>query len=312
MFFYVDESGQTGVDLFNKEQPILYYGVVSSRLNLDLLAEPHLAALRRELGVDHLHAVDLGNVQLARIADRLVRLQKSLNISFDLCKIVKRDHAIISFFDQVFDQGVNPGVGWLHYWSPLRYVILLTLARLFDEDLAKLAWKARTNKKDTQAQADMVTVCQTLLARIHSIADARFVEIASGALRWAEANPAEILYNTSDKAEIKQISPNLIGFQSVLMRIADRVKKANGRVSRIVVDEQSEFNGAQRVLADFYAKARDVVDTPGPGMPVMDFRSMPDIQFEVPPTGTIRAGLELVDIHLWVFKRFLVSIPVGL
>lgn len=39
MFFYVDESGHTGPNLFDENQPILYYGVLSSKINLDAAAE---------------------------------------------------------------------------------------------------------------------------------------------------------------------------------------------------------------------------------------------------------------------------------
>lgn len=40
MYFYVDESGQTGLELFDGNQPFLYYGVLSSKVNLDLLTLP--------------------------------------------------------------------------------------------------------------------------------------------------------------------------------------------------------------------------------------------------------------------------------
>ncbi len=38
MYFYVDESGHTGTNLFDDDQPILYYGVLSSELDVDDLA----------------------------------------------------------------------------------------------------------------------------------------------------------------------------------------------------------------------------------------------------------------------------------
>ena len=38
MYFYVDESGHTGPNLFDAAQPMLYYGVLSSRVNLDVVA----------------------------------------------------------------------------------------------------------------------------------------------------------------------------------------------------------------------------------------------------------------------------------
>ncbi len=39
MHFYVDETGQTGRNLFDKTQPILSYGVLSSEADLDKVAE---------------------------------------------------------------------------------------------------------------------------------------------------------------------------------------------------------------------------------------------------------------------------------
>ncbi len=60
MHFYVDETGQTGRNLFDKTQPILSYGVLSSEADLDKVAEADLAALRKTLGVERLHAAELG------------------------------------------------------------------------------------------------------------------------------------------------------------------------------------------------------------------------------------------------------------
>lgn len=61
MHFYVDETGQTGRNLFDKTQPILSYGVLSSEADLDKVAEADLAALRKTLGVERLHAAELVN-----------------------------------------------------------------------------------------------------------------------------------------------------------------------------------------------------------------------------------------------------------
>lgn len=45
MYFYIDESGQTGLNLFDESQPFLYYGILRSKLNLDVLAEKSLKPL---------------------------------------------------------------------------------------------------------------------------------------------------------------------------------------------------------------------------------------------------------------------------
>lgn len=97
------------------------YGVLSSDANLDKVAEADLAVIRKTLGVQRLHAAELGLHRLSDLVDTLLVLQKKHRIRFDIWQVVKRDHAIISFFDQVFDQGMNPAVPWSAYWTPLRY-----------------------------------------------------------------------------------------------------------------------------------------------------------------------------------------------
>lgn len=118
MHFYVDETGHTGPNLFDQTQPVLSYGVLSSPEDLDKVAEKELAALRKALRVPRLHAAELGMHRLGDLVDTLLVLQKKHRIRFDIYQVVKRDHAIISFFDQVFDQGMNPAVSWTSYWTP--------------------------------------------------------------------------------------------------------------------------------------------------------------------------------------------------
>lgn len=304
MFFYVDESGHTGQNLFDESQPMLYYGVAHSKLNIDIIAEPHLNKLRKKLGVDRLHANELGNGKLVEIVYEIYKLQKKLDLTFDIYRVAKPDHALICFFDQVFDQGNNPAVTWTGYWTPLRYVLLLKVARLFDEETLKLAWKARIELNDNKAESMLIDVCKILKGRADELPDARSRQLIFDALLWAEENPKEIYYNAKRKNDLLSITPNLIGFQSVMHGIAARIKKKQCGASKIVVDQQSQFNKTQHNLAKFFADARGLPLVNGPGLPEIDFSSMPTTPITF-MSSKESAGLEIVDIYLWIFKRFL-------
>lgn len=304
MYFYVDESGHTGPNLFDDAQPMLYYGVLSSKLNVDLVAEGSVDSLRRALGVRRLHANELGNGPLVAIVHELCKIQKKLDFRFDLYRVAKPDHAIICFFDQVFDQGLNPAMTWTGYWTPLRYVLLLKVASLFDEDLAKSAWAARICLDDAKAHSSLKEICRSLIGRLDQLPDARSRQLLGDALSWVIANPHEISYNAADKKAVLQVTPNIVGFQSVMHGIATRIKSSKQQARKIVVDQQSQFNKAQRTLADFYTSVRSIDWASGPGLPTMDSRNMPAVPIEF-SSSTASAGLELVDIHLWVFKRFM-------
>lgn len=302
MYFYVDESGQTGLNLFDESQPFLYYGVLRSKLNLDLLAEKDLRPLRKKLGVDRLHAAELGNGRLVEIADDLHKIKKKYDLRFDFHVVAKADHAAISFFDQVFDQGMNPAVPWSAYWTPLRYVLLIKIASLFDENTLKKSWEARISTNDKRANQLLTEVCETLLSRASSIPDVRSREIINDSLSWAINNIGAISYNAHSKKDTLQISPNLIGFQSVMHRIAYRLEKEKCTAKKVIVDRQSQFNAAQEWIANFYHKVRDVPWVTGIDLPEMDLTHMPTVPISC-TAGTDSAGLELVDIYIWVFKR---------
>lgn len=304
MFFYVDESGHTGSELFDATQPVLYYGVLSSDMNLDVLVEERLAPLRKRLGVDRLHAAQLGVGRLTTIADELVSMQKKFTLRFDLYRVNKPDHAVICFYDQVFDQAMNPAVTWTSYWTPLRYILLLKLASLFEEDDARLAWSARIDTNRARANEKLIAVCQRIAGRVDQLPDARSRQLIGDGLTWAAQNPDAIGYNVDHADDIKQISPNIIGFQSVMHGIAKRIVQRGKRASRIVVDRQSEFNKAQKTLSGFFAAASGMQGATGPGMPKISFARMPKTPIEF-AAGTDSAGLELVDVYLWIFKRLI-------
>ncbi|HDZ4381748.1 TPA: hypothetical protein RTB93_004872 [Salmonella enterica subsp. enterica serovar Monophasic] len=113
----------------------------------------------------------------------------------------------------------------------------------------------------------------------------------------------ELGYNCKTNKEKLQIMPNMIGFQSVLHGICSRLGAPN-RKADIIVDQQSQFNTTQRELNEFYYQIREQPWALGPGLPVMDMKNMPakPLVFQ---SGTMSAGLELVDIYLWIFKRYM-------
>jgi hypothetical protein len=303
MYFYVDESGQTGLNLFDEAQPKLYYGVLSSPVDLNVTVKPYIQALRDKLKVDRLHANELGVANLTSIASKLDVIQRKNKIVFDLYEINKVDHAAINFFDQVFDQGLNKAVPWTSYWTPLRYILLLKVSYLFDLPLLKKAWSARINRDSKKANLELVEVCESLLERIDWIPDDRGREVITDGLQWAIKNPEKIHYNIYSKNEGLQISPNLVGFQAVMHGIATRLKNHKAEAISIVVDQQSQFNGAQKWISEFYRSAKGLPTASGPGLPEMDLTNIPDIPIICTP-GTDNIGLEIVDVYLWLYKRY--------
>lgn len=310
MYFYVDESGQTGHNLFDENQPMLYYGVCSSRLNLAVLLKPHFSAITKRFGWGELHANQLGVRELTKAAPTIERLIHDYKINFDLHRIAKVDFALICFFDQVFDQGVNPAMTWSGYWSPMRYVLLLKVSALFDEEMLRRAWKARIELNPKRAQDELVLICKELRSRVHVLPDARSRQLIGDSLLWAEENPAEISYNAINRKHRDQISPNLIAFQSVMHGVARRLGSSAAKAAEIVVDEQAQFNKAQEFLSEHHSKMSGQLLPLGPGLPEADYRNAPKERITIASSES-NPGLQLSDTLIWMFRRYMEQRPLS-
>src|SRR5579862_3584326 len=306
MFCYIDVSGHTGPNLFDPAQPTLFYGLLTAKVNLDVVAAPDVRQAVAQQGTNRLHAAELGVGGLGRIAPLLEGLHRRYAFRFDLFAVQKPDHAIICFFDQVFDSGMNPAVAWHHYWTPLRYVLLLKLASLFDESLAQVAWRARINLDPGEASIGLVDVCETLLTRLPSVPDQRSRDVLAQGLEWAASNPDKILYNAPTSADAKSVMPNVIGLQSVLAHIASRIRTLGVYKACVTIDQQSQFNAAQKALAEGYSRASGILLPMGPGMPVLDLRGMKNISVQI-KSSEESVGLALTDCFLWLYRRILLK-----
>ena len=246
MFFHIDESGNSGNNLFDSNQPVLSYGVLSAKTNVDVLATQEHARILRTLGSDTLHANKMGIAGILAILEGLARLHLKFKFRFDYYFIHKPSYAIAMLFDAIFDAGLNEAVKWDRYWTPLRFPLVAAIGMLADEALLREGWELRLipRGKLAAAQPRIVNLLSTLLQRLetNSHIDKRLREILRDGLLFGITNPLELDFGTEIP---KSLSPNAVGFQFVLACMAKRSKAAQRKVLRITVDRQSEFNPAQ-------------------------------------------------------------------
>lgn len=69
---------------------------------------------------------------------------------------------------------------WSGYWTPLRYVLLMKIASLFDFNLCKKAWYSRINPNNKESQAGLIEVCQELLNKLPLLQDDRAQTVTWG------------------------------------------------------------------------------------------------------------------------------------
>ena len=316
MFFFIDESGNTGNNLFDASQPVLCYGTLSSRLNPDALGKSAHAGMLRKLGVTCLHANELGLSRLSAIAPALIRLQKRFDFSFDYWYMHKPTYALSMLFEAIFDHEKNRALKWDKDSAPMALPVFHSLARLCDEELLKKAWTLRIANDIDRRITEVAALLRVLWERSRaSDMDGGTKRLFDAALGFGIWNPDALDFGSSYK---NLHAPNVRGFQFVLAAIARRLREANRTDAlSIKADRQSEFNAAQadvhdiekqlsedlaaasenerrRYLAQPFFEGTDDEDVLGTGMPRQE------IEFVASESSI---GLQLVDIYLWIMRR---------
>ncbi len=317
MFFHIDESGNSGNNLFDKNQPILSYGVLSSTLNVDVLGRSQHERILRKLGVESLHANQLKADGLIKVASDLRDIQEKFQFRFDYYFVDKTDFSIAMLFDAVFDAGLNDAVKWDWYWTPLRYPLIAALSSLLDEGLLKEAWQLRlmSRPKLQLEQGRVVILLQSILDRLKSSdLDKRAAEILADGLMFGIQHPLRLDFATDNP---KSLSPNAVCFQFVLSCIAGRQKSAKRRAMGITVDVQSEFNPAQIQTFYFHSKIAEAFkQTPADKKWYLEHplhegaREDANNLINNFPTEKLTIarskdspGLQIVDVYLWLANR---------
>ncbi|ANQ25001.1 hypothetical protein BA894_00390 [Vibrio natriegens] len=318
MFFHIDESGNTGNNLFDANQPVLSYGVLSCQTNVDALCCGLHKQILDLIDDDQIHANVLGIGGLVNIAPLLIQIQQRMKFDFDYYFIHKPTFAVVTFFDAVFDAGLNQAVKWDWYWTPLRYLLIENLTQLLDDRLLRESWRLCTVKRIEKHEQDIVALLKEIRDRAkQSPIDERRKEVIIDALDYGITNPLELDFSFPDQ---KMLSPNVIAFQFVASAIARKVRrKKRKRASSILVDRQSQFNKAQAethkrqaLIAEGIRKAPQHEKGQYLRHPLFaTFDSDQIVQRglsgkELTISSSAESiGLQIVDVYLWITNKIL-------
>src|SRR5689334_4780999 len=90
---YTDESGNTGNNLFDAQQPYFWTATLVGRHTLSSAARVAVDGLRAQLGVQELHAADIGMAGVNEVANGLRTFLVEEDCRFIFTRINKRFHA---------------------------------------------------------------------------------------------------------------------------------------------------------------------------------------------------------------------------
>lgn len=300
MFAFIDESGNTGPNLFDPDQPVFYSVAVISKRDLDIDYAPEFSRLAQSCGASSLHAAELGIAALERILPEIQRMIKRDNVRFFLGEITKRDLVLTKLADTLLDAHENRAVPW-HVYNvrALRLLNVVKLSVVANEPSLKGFWCALMDKNPSHAQQAFVRCLQDMQTRLHEIPDARSRQIIGDAIQWAIAQPEAISVHSQRSARLGHL-PHLVVFPSVLDAIQRQSEYWHRPVEEIRHDQESLVATALKNLHMLISNAPvtkfEWIDMTIPvgGAPGSKFKIVCSRQ---------SAGVQLADIVLWLLRR---------
>lgn len=218
-YAYVDETGNTGHNLFDEAQPDFFTAALITKGDFDLSFTKPVQELARGFGADTLHAKGLGIQRLDAIATDILKILRASDAHFFVSRVEKRYLVATKIFDALFDSGENAAVAWHHYnLRPLRLMLAFKLASTVDEDTAKLFWQCILEPDKEKAYQTLPTVCEALQKNLAKIPDERSRQVLSDGLDWARKHPEAIQIHTDRKIARKGHFPKYGGLRQPARR----------------------------------------------------------------------------------------------
>lgn len=301
IYAYIDETGNTGHNLFDEVQPDFFTAALVTKGDFDIAYLAAVKTLASKFGAEALHGKELGINRLETVAADLLRLLSSSKAYFFVSRVEKRYLLATKIFDSLFDSGENAGVAWHHYnVRPLRIMLAFKLARIVDEGTARLFWKCILEPKEKVAYEMLPGVCEALQANIGQLPDERSRQVLGEGLEWARTHPESIQIHVDQKIAKQGHFPNMVAFANLLDGLENYSKMWKKRVARITHDQQSEFEKTLATWHEMFSTA-SAEEVRWAGETYV-FQKVVGSQFEV-KEDSISPGIQIADVVLWLYSQ---------
>lgn len=304
MFVFIDESGNSGQNMADKDSPFFYHLALLSKYNIDLDLNGRIKKLLKSHSLDELHGAEISNL-LDELSPTILQELKDNNASFYYAEIEKSYLAYAKLYDTLFDNEENLGVRWSAYQlRPLRLMLLCNFIGIVDEAVAIDFYKnCLIARSQQQANDYLIRTCKLILSETYKLKDSRTKQIIEDALNGAKNFSSDITMFEKSKQDRWRHLPHIVSFLPMLNAISVYSRKHNSKVQRIIHDEQEQV---QHVITEMYSiaaqvGARGVVwDLRENGS--LDFKRIPEKSFEMKDSEN-SYGIQLTDICLYLITH---------
>lgn len=303
MFAFVDETGNTGGNIFDEAQPDFFTGALITKSNFDVLHKNTLYLLCRKHGIKTIHASVLGFGPIEKIACDLLGVLKRADARFFVSRVEKRYLVATKLYDTFFDSGENPAANWHAYnVRSLKLTLCFKVASILTEDIEREFWSMLMGSNEQQSRMKIPGICNAILKNVYLISDQRAMDIVTETLLWSRDHPEALDIHIAGRQAKNGHMPNMVAFGNLLSGLEGFSKRWNRPLRKIVHDRQSQFEGSLKEWHRMYSNASgEPIYRPGE---TVVLRKVPGSTFEVSCSDD-SAGIQVADLALWLFRQFL-------
>lgn len=304
MFVFIDESGNSGQNMADKDSPFFYHLALLSKYNIDLDLNGRIKKLLKSHSLDELHEAEISNL-LDELSPTILQELKDNNASFYYAEVEKSYLAYAKLYDTLFDNEENLGVRWSAYQlRPLRLMLLCNFIGIVDEKIAIDFYKNCLIASSQQQANDYLNrTCKLILSETYRLKDFRTKQIIEDALNGAKNFSSDITMFEKSKQDRWRHLPHIVSFLPMLNAISVYSRKHNSKVQRIIHDEQEQVQHVITEMHSIAAKAgarRVVWDLRENGS--LDFKRIPEKSFEM-KDSTKSYGIQITDVCLYILTH---------
>ena len=300
MFIYADETGNSGRNIFDKQE-VYCLGAIFSVTDIEAAIGSIIRPFLGRHGLDRAHAHKLEESLVAELGMAIIdTLNGAGEWSLHLTNIHKPYLATTKFVDTIFDSGENVAVPWHWYNLQLfRHVLCCAIDELLTPLNRQRFWEAYL--ADDMA---LIQVCirnaGTYLTR--RIGDSRLRQVIREAFDFALRHPEQFTLSASKgRRGYQGHTPNMVAFSSLLGQIHKFAAATDSKPIAFYHDRQQEFGRSMQELHELFGPIEHIEDRRG-GWPEIRRVGYELAKFSMPSSKDM-AALQAVDVLLWLIQR---------
>ena len=242
-FAYTDETGNTGDNLFDKDQPYFWTGTLISEHDLDNSNVEVITECLKKINADlpiekhfnEIHANEIGIKRIELIADVILKFLSDYKCSMLFTRLEKYYIANMKLVDTLLDSENNKAIPSTHYSSQSFLLPLaLEISSKSNPEISSTFWKVFKNGD----KKDFLRIIGKLKWNIqYKTKDKRINELLTDAMDYALKYPDVFLEFKRNLMD----APNVIAFGTVVDYFHFLFEKTGKKVIKFIHDEQNQF-----------------------------------------------------------------------